>query len=150
MVEPIRKLEVETIAEIFDIPTSMTGGLDESREIRGMLDFRPRIDYACVADDGGRIHRVESLGVHHARPVEDSYYLNDLVFGMPKPEPWTWWTDDVIDVTHISAWAGERCLGITDFGLIHVGPSGTFNVEWGLGGPPFVPVPIPARLRGRG
>lgn len=139
MAEAFGKLE---IAEMFDIPESFLEGCKEAHgEIRGYLDFRH--DWSSI----------EFIAVHAERPVEDQLYVNALVFGMPKPEPW-YWTNETLDdllPTFISGWSGERCVAVS---LVPdpwpLPPGGNFCVIFSRGGNSrWLPVPIPARLQNR-
>ena len=67
---------------------------------------------ASVFDDRGRIVPVEFIGVHSEKPTFDRMCMNGLLFGMPKPQPWTWLAGGRASVEWFSAWAGERCVAV--------------------------------------
>lgn len=95
-------------------------------------------------DDRGRLCNIDFVAIHSAKPDISQMCVNDLVSGLPKPEPWTWFLEPDTPITHLSAWSGERCIGIFQCPGARSSPDGYFEVLYGPDNYlPYETVPLP-------
>lgn len=102
-----------------------------------------------TVDDRGRPVTLTHIALHSERPDIQQLCYNGIVFP-PQPEPWVFQNArvDRIAVTHASAWAGERCIGIQKIGPLPLNPFDQISISLYLNGPGMELLPLPDFARG--